>query len=219
MKLWNFRRYHKFFNYWVKIYAQLYMTLCTPWTIKFQDPPTMEFYRQECWNGLPFSPPRNLNVPGIYPFYLMSSALTGGFFTSGVPENSGERFSSVQISHIIVSNSLRPHGLHHARPPCPSQTPGVCPNSCLLSWWCHPTISSAVPFSSCLQSFPASGAFQMSQLFAWGDQSIWVSFQCPSSEHSGVISLRMDWLDLLEVQATLKSLFQHHSSKAAILWH
>ena len=110
------------------------MTLCTPWTIKFQDPPTMEFYRQECWNGLPFSPARNLNVPGIYPFYLMSSALTGGFFTSGVPENSGERFSSVQISHIIVSNSLRPHGLHHARPPCPSQTPGVCPNSCLLSW-------------------------------------------------------------------------------------
>ena len=77
--------------------------------------------------------------------------------------------SSVQFSHSVVSNSLWPHGLQHARPPCPSPTPGPCSNSCPLSRWCHPTIStSVVPFSSHLQSFPASGSFQMSQLFASG---------------------------------------------------
>ena len=85
-------------------------------------------------------------------------------------------YQSVQFSHSVVSNSLWPHGLQHARPPCPSPTPGVYPNSCPLSWWCHPTISSSVvPFSSHLQSFPASGSFQMSQLFVWGGQSTGVS--------------------------------------------
>ena len=75
-----------------------------------------------------------------------------------------------------MSNSLRPHGLQHTRLPCPSPTPGVHPNSCLLSWWCHPAISSSVvPFSSPLQSFPASGSFQMSQFFTSGGQSIGVS--------------------------------------------
>ena len=84
--------------------------------------------------------------------------------------------SSVQFCRSVVSDSLRPHELQHARPPCPSQTPGVHPNSCPLSWWCQPTISSSViPFSSCLQSFPASGSFQMSQLFASGGQSIGVA--------------------------------------------
>ena len=84
--------------------------------------------------------------------------------------------SSVQFSHSVVSNSLWPHEPQHARPPCPSPTPGVYPNSCPSSRWCHPTISSSVvPFSSCPQSFPASGSFQMSQLFASGGQSIGVS--------------------------------------------
>ena len=70
-------------------------------------------------------------------------------------------YTSVQFSHPAMSNSLRPHGLQHARPPCPSPTPRVYPNSCPLSWWCHPAISSSViPFSSSLQSFPASGSFQ-----------------------------------------------------------
>ena len=253
-----------------------------------------------------------------------------------------------------MSNSLRPHEPQHARPPCPSPTPGVHPNPCPLSQWCHPTISSSVvPFSSCLQSFPASGSFQMSQLFASGGQSIgtgslaennsgktawlagarchsravldislpsetfdnlssfrklqlhnlycsvrfshsvmsdslhefpwiaahqaslsitnsWSSLKLrsiesvmpsshlilccplfllpptppsirvfsnestlhmrwpkywsfsfnisPSNEYSGLISFRMNWLDLLVVQGTLKSLLQHHSSKASILW-
>ena len=83
---------------------------------------------------------------------------------------------SVQFSHLVVSDSLRPHELQHVRPPCPSPTPGVHPNPCPLSQWCHPTISSPViPFSSCPQSFPASGSLRMSQLFPSGGQSIGVS--------------------------------------------
>ena len=83
---------------------------------------------------------------------------------------------SVQFSHSVMSDSLWPHESQHARPPCPSPTPGGYPNSCLLSWWCHPAISSSViPFSSGPQSLPASGSFPMSQLFAWGGQSIRVS--------------------------------------------
>ena len=82
----------------------------------------------------------------------------------------------VQFSHSVVSDSLRPHGLQHTRLPCPSPTPRPCTNSCPLSWWCHPTISSSViPFSSYLQSFPASGSFPVSQLFASGGQTIGVS--------------------------------------------
>ena len=81
-----------------------------------------------------------------------------------------------QFSCSVVSDSLRLHGLQHARPPCPSLAPGVYSNSCPLSRWCHPTISSSViPFSSCLQSFPASGSFPMSQFFATGGQTIGVS--------------------------------------------
>ena len=84
--------------------------------------------------------------------------------------------SSVQFSHSVVYDSLWPHEPQHARPPCPSPTPGVHPNPCSLSRWCHPTIlSSVVPFSSCPQSFPASGSFQMSQFFTPGGQSIGVS--------------------------------------------
>ena len=118
-----------------------------------------------------------------------------------------------------MSHSLQPHESQHARPPCPSPTPRVYSNSCPSSRWCHPTISSSVvPFSSCPQSFPASGSFQMSQLFTSDGQNLGVSFNIsPSSEHPGLISFRMDWLDLLAVQGTLKSLLQHHSSKASIL--
>ena len=86
------------------------------------------------------------------------------------------QFSSVQFSGSVISNSLRPHESQHARPPCPSPTPGVYSNSCPSSRWWHLAISSSVvPFSSCPQSLPASGSFPMSQLFAWGSQSIGVS--------------------------------------------
>ena len=84
--------------------------------------------------------------------------------------------SSVKFSRSVMFSSLQPHGLQHTRPPCPSPIPRVNPNSCPLSQWCHPTISSSiVPFSSCPQSFPASGSFQMNQLFASGSQSVGVS--------------------------------------------
>ena len=83
------------------------------------------------------------------------------------------RTESVQFSCLVMSNSMQPDGLQHARPPCPLPTPRVYLNSCPLSWWCHPTISSSVvPLSSCLQSFPASGSFLMNQLFVSGGQSI-----------------------------------------------
>ena len=106
-------------------------------------------------------------------------------------------YSSVQFSRSLVSDSLWPHELPHARPPSPSPTPGVHPNSCPLIQWCHPAISSSVvPFSSCLQSLPASESFAMSQLFAWGGQKYWsFSFSIiPSKEHPGLISFKMDWL-------------------------
>ena len=118
-----------------------------------------------------------------------------------------------------MSDSLRTHGLQHARFPCPSPTPRACSNSCPLSQSCHPTISSSVIPFSCPQSFPASRSFPMSQLFASGGQSIGVSASTsPSNEHSGLISFRTAWLDLCAIQGTPKSLLQHHSSKASILW-
>ena len=121
---------------------------------------------------------------------------------------------SVQFSCSVMSDYLQPHGLQHARLPSPSPMPGACSNSCPLSQWCHPTISSsAIPFSWCLQSFPALGSFLMNQLFSSGGQSYW-SFSLsisPSNEYSGLISFRTDWFDLLAVHGTLKSLLQHMS--------
>ena len=117
--------------------------------------------------------------------------------------------SSVQFSHSVVSHSLRPHGLQHNRLPCPSPTPRVYSNSCPLSWWCHLTISSSViPFSSCLQSFPASGSLPVSQFFTSGGQSIGVSFSIsPSNEYSELISFRIDWFDLLNFPITQLCVF------------
>ena len=107
-----------------------------------------------------------------------------------------------------MSDSLWPHELQHTRPPFPSPTPRFYSNSCPLCRWCHPTISSSViPFFSHLQSFPVSASFQIRQFFASGGQSIGIS-ACPSNEYSRLISFRMDWLDLLAVQGTLKSLLK-----------
>ena len=145
---------------------------------------------------------------------------------------------SVQFSCSVMSDSLWPHRLCHARPPCPSPTPGVYPDSCPLSRWCHPTVSSSVIPSSHLQSFPASGIRACHRLLSpsifpsirvFSNESVlrirWPKYWSfsfsisPSNEHSGLISFRMDWLDLSAVQGTLKSLLQHHSSKASVLQH
>ena len=118
-----------------------------------------------------------------------------------------------------MSNSLRPHESQQARPPCPSPTPGVHSNSCASSRWCHPAISSSVvPFSSCPQSLPASVFSNESTLrMRWPKYWSFSFSIIPSKEIPGLISFRMDWLDLLAVQGTLKSLLQHRSSKASIL--
>ena len=120
------------------------------------------------WVSIPFSSrssqPRN---------HTQVSCIASRFFNIWATR---EASSSIQFSCSVVSDSLPPHELQHARPPCPSPAPGVYPNSCPLSQWCHPTISSsAIPFSSCLRSFPISGSFQMCQLFVSGGQNIGVS--------------------------------------------
>ena len=128
------------------------------------------------------------------------------------------REASVQPSHSVVSDSLRPHCLQHARPPCPSPTPGVYSNSCPLSRWCHPTISSSViPFSSRRQSFPASGSFPTSQFFASGGQSI------GGSASTSVLPMNIqDWFPLgwtgwMSLQSKrLSRIFSSNSSKASI---
>ena len=114
-----------------------------------------------------------------------------------------------------MSDSLWPHELQHTRPPCPSPTPRVYSKSCPSSWWCHPFISSSVvPFSSCLQSFQASGSFPMSQLFAWGGQSIGVSAST-SVFPMNTQDWSLGWTGWIFLQS--KSLLQHQSSKASIL--
>ena len=107
-------------------------------------------------------------------------------------QNKGSSYIGDQFSHPVVSDSLWPHRPQHVRPPCPSQTPRVYSNSCPLSQWCHSTISSSViPFSSCLQSFPASGSFKMSQLFTWGGENIGVS-----ASASDLLMNTQDWSPL-----------------------
>ena len=117
--------------------------------------------------------------------------------------------------------TLWPHRLQHARLPCPSPTPRACSNSCPSSQWCHPTVSSCLPLLLLPSIFPSIRVFsnELALRIKWPKDCSFSFKISPSSEHSGLISFRMDWLDLLAVQGTLKSLLQHHSSKASILQH
>ena len=129
---------------------------------------------------------------------------------------------SVQLSSSVVSDPLQPPGLQHARLPCTSPTPRACSNSLPSSQWSHPAISSSVvSISSCLQSFPASAYFSHESVLCitWPKYRSFSFSISPSNEYSALIFFRMDWLDLLVVQGTLKSLLQLHSSEASILWH
>ena len=149
----------------------------------------------------------------IYLFIILVSGLLGCFQFAAILNNaavailffmppgakrlgflrvSASSLFSVQFNRSVMSDSLQPHGLKHARPPCPSSTPGVYSDSCPLSQWCHPTISSSVvPFSSCLQSFPASGSFPMSQFFTSGGQSF------GASASTSICSMNIqDWFPL-----------------------
>ena len=117
--------------------------------------------------------------------------------------------------------TMQPHGLQHTRFPCPPLSPEICSSSCPSSRWCYLTISSsAILFSFCHQSFPASGSFPTNRLFTSDTKKYWsLSFSIsPFDEYSGLISFRIDWFDLLAVQGNLKSLFQLCNSKASILW-
>ena len=152
-----------------------------------------------------------LHITHIWPLVYLKSSLD---YLWG-------QYNTVQFSRSVVSDSLRPQGLQHTRPPCPPSTPRVYPNSCPSSQWCHPAISSSVvPFSSCPPILLSIRVFSNESTLRIRWPKYWsFSFNIsPSSEHPQLISLRMDWLDLLEVQGTLKSLLQHHSSKASILW-
>ena len=131
------------------------------------------------------------------------------------------QFSSDQFSRLVVYHSLRPHEPQHGRLPCPSPTPGVHPNPYPLSRWCHPTISSSVVPFSCLQPFPASGSFPVSQLFTSGGQKV-LELQLQHQSLQWICRVdflfKIDWFDLA-VQGTLKGLFEDHNSKASVLRH
>ena len=137
------------------------------------------------------------------------------------PHSPQHRWTRVQFSRSIVSDSLRPHESQHARPPCPSPDPGVYSDWCPSSQWCHLAISSSVipllflpPIPPSIRVFSNESTLPMRWPKYWS-----FSFNIShSKEHLGLISFRMDWLDLLAVQGTLKSLLQHHSSKASFLW-
>ena len=135
-------------------------------------------------------------------------------------EHKGLIFPPVQYSCSVVSDSLRPHGPQHTRPPCPSPTPRVCSNSCPFSWWCHPTISSSVvPLLLPPSIFPSIRVFSNESVLRIRWLKYW-SFSfiiSPSNEYSGLTSFRIDWFDLFAVQGTLNSLLQHHSSKESVL--
>ena len=166
----------------------------------------MGFSRQGYWSGLLFSSPVdcfcNLNECQKYNIEW------------GKP-------CSVQFSHSFMSDTLQPHGLQHARFPCPSPAPGAYSNSCLSNQWCHPTISSCHPLLLLPSIFPSIRVFSNESVLHIRWPKYWsFSFNIsPSNDYSGLISFKMDWLDLLVVQGTLKSLLQHHSSKESIHWH
>ena len=188
-------------------HVQLFVTLRT---IAHQAPLSMVFSRKEYWSGLSCPPSGDLPSPGIKTTSLMSPALTDGFFTT--------RATCLLFSCSVVSSSLWPHGLQHIKLPCPSLFPGACSNLCPSSQWCHPTISSShAPFSSCLQSFPASGSFPVSQFFASGGQSI------GASASASILPMNIqDWFPLgltylISLQSRgLSSLLQYYSSKASV---
>ena len=183
-------------------HAWLFVNL---WTVAYLASLSMRFSRQEYWSGLSCPSPGDCPDPGIKPASFMSPALVGSLPLTppGICRDNKQRiYSSVWFSCSVMSDSLRPHGLQPARLPCPSPTPRTCSNSSLSSQWWHPTISSSViPFSSCLQSFPASRSFPKSRFFAsWGQSIV-------SSASASVLPMNsQDWFpsgltDLISLQS------------------
>ena len=158
-----------------------------------------------CLTGLITSPSQL--VSAAFSVKILNLNLTGASLNS-----------HSQFSHSVMSDSLRPHRLHYARPPCPTSAPRAYSNSCPLSWWCHPTISSSVILLP-PSIIPSIRVFSNESVLRIRWPKYWsFSFSIsPSNEHSGLISFRMDCLDLLAAQGSLKSLLQQHSSRASIL--
>ena len=176
-----------------------------PWTIVHLAPLSMEFSRQEYWSGLPFSSPGNLPNLGVEP---------------GSPSEPPGKPIVVAVKFSVMSNSLQSYGLRHTRLPCPSPSPRVCSNLC--PWesvipsnhliLCHPLL--LLP-----SIFPRIRVFSNESVLHIRWPKYWsFSFSIsPSNEYSGLTFFRIDWFDLLTIQGTLKSLLQHHNSKASIL--
>ena len=184
-----------------------------PWTVTLQASLSMRFCRQEYWGGLPCLPPEDLPDLGFEPASLVSPPLQVDSLLLSHP---GSPFNVMFFSCSVMFDSSRPHGLQHARLPCPSPSPRACSDSCLLSQWCQAIISaSVVPFSAYLSQL--QGLFYESALcIRW--PKCWSFSFCisPSNEYLGLISFRIDQFDLLTVQGTLSHLLQHNS-KASVL--
>ena len=160
------------------------------------------------------------SIPGLFPQEASSTLYSVSWLQKCLQTLPNVPWGAqLLFSCWVLASSLQHDGLQCARLPCPPLSLGVCSNSCPLSQWCYPTISSSVsPLSFCFQSFPESGSFPMSRLFALGGQSVGASTSVLPMNIRGWFPL-FDWFDLLAVQGTLKSLLQYHSSKASVLWH
>ena len=189
----------------------------TLWTIAHKSLLSPGFSRQEYWSGLPCLPPEDLPNPGIEPTSVMSPALEVDSLPLAPPGN----YCSIQFSHSLMSNSLRPHGLQHTRPPCPSPTPGACSDFMSIELVIPSThLILCCPLLLLLSIFPSIRVFSNESVLCITWPKYWslcISIS-PSTEYLGLISFRMDCFYFLAVQGILKSLLQHRSSKASILW-
>ena len=203
--------------------SQLRLTLCNPWTIAHKSPLFMEFFRQVYWNGFPFSSPGDLPKPGIKPTYLASPSMAGAFL---ITRRTWE-------AHKLSVHCRSVQSLSHVQLFATSWTAECQASLCITNSWTSPKlmcIESVMPSSHLILCHPllllppippSITVFSNESTLCMKWPKYW-SFSLsisPSKEHPGLVSFRMDWLDLLAVQGTLKSLLQYHSSKASILWH
>ena len=199
-------------------WPQSYPTLCDLIDLAHQAPLSVGFSRQEYWSGLPCPSPGNLPNPGLNPGLLHCKELQGSpCGTIWYPKFQRWSFSSVQFSCPVMSDSLQPHGLQHARLPCPSPIPGICSNSCLsvmpsnnLILWCLLLLLPSI--------FPSIRIFSRKSILHIRWPKYWSFSISPFNEYSGLISFRIDSFDLFAVQGTLKNLAVQGTLMMIIKW-